>query len=518
MVKVPGFLRSRQEIDGAELQIAEARTAARLASIFGLPLESLGGSAQAEVPSAAEPPPAADQRREAEEPRQAEQEPPAEPPREQEQRPAAGHPREAQLAPHAEPPRAAERAVDDRPAFRPAGRGPARAAGIDLPAKLVGVMAKPDDPRGGDRPGPRREGEPRVTPGRGAVTRDRPIDDWRSRADAYILAKAFGTAPAPAAVRPAEPPVREEPRGARVAHPARPVSTEPAPPHDPVNLHPARPVSTEPAPPHDPVNGAKAPTRSKAGSRRTDPPARQEGARHGTRPVPVPVRRGALARATLSVSCPYCGRLLETPPAASRACPRCHQRIVVKHVDGRAVYLTADVVPVFESERRRAASYGRWTRERQRWLKLAAAAGAASQRAERLAAAPPSDEVVESARALYMTTVERLFRSAKADRRWEEASRLRREQAMTLFRLAGSPSTPPEALVELKRDAEIAELRGIAQIAREAQLVSADCCDICRADEGRIFRIAQELRTPRLPHQGCPTGLCRCRWVMPPRD
>jgi ketosteroid isomerase-like protein len=117
-----------------------------------------------------------------------------------------------------------------------------------------------------------------------------------------------------------------------------------------------------------------------------------------------------------------------------------------------------------------------------------------------------------------MTTVERLFRSAKADRRWEEASRLRREQAMALFRLAGSPSTPPEALVELKRDAEVAELRGIARIAREARLVSADCCDICRADDGRIFRIALELRAPRLPHQGCPTGLCRCRWALPPRD
>ena len=190
----------------------------------------------------------------------------------------------------------------------------------------------------------------------------------------------------------------------------------------------------------------------------------------------------------------------------------------MRHVDGRAVYLTADAVPVFESERRRAASSGRWIRERQRWLKLAAGAGTTSQRAERLAAAPPSDEIVESARALYMTTVERLFRSAKVDRRWEEASRLRREQAMALFRLAGSPSTPPGALVELMRDAEVAELRGLAQITREARLVSADCCGICRADDGLIVSIAQELRAPRLPHQRCPTGLCRCRWALPPRD
>jgi ketosteroid isomerase-like protein len=500
MVKVPRFLRPRLEIDPAELELVQARTVARLASIFGVPLESLDGAAEPEAPP------------EAEQPQEPQQAPHAELAPHAQQPRAAEQPREAGQAAHAEHPLVAERALDDGPAVRPVGRGPAPAPRIELPSKLVGVMQKPDEPRGDDRPGPRRDEEPRVTPGSGPVTRGRPSDDWRSRADAYILAKAFGTAPAPTPVRPAEPPVREEPRGARVAQPV-----EPAPLHDPVDLHPARSVRAEPAPLHDPVAGANAPTRVQAGSRRTELPAHHEDARRGTRPERVPVGRGAPAPATLSVSCPYCGRLLETPPAASRACPRCHQRIVVKHADGRAVYLATDAVPIFESERRRAASYGRWTRERQRWLKLAAAAGAARERAEWLAAAPPSDEVVESARALYMTTLERLFRSAKADRRWEEASRLRREQTMTLFRLAGSPSPPPEALVELKRDAEVAALRGIAQIAREAQLVSADCCDICRADDGRISRIAQEVRAPRLPHQGCPTGLCRCRWALPPR-
>jgi len=56
MVKVPGFLRPRQEIDPAELELAQARTAARLASIFGLPLESLGGLPQVDVPCEAEVP------------------------------------------------------------------------------------------------------------------------------------------------------------------------------------------------------------------------------------------------------------------------------------------------------------------------------------------------------------------------------------------------------------------------------------------------------------------------------
>ena len=142
--------------------------------------------------------------------------------------------------------------------------------------------------------------------------------------------------------------------------PARAMGTEPAARHDPVDLHP--PVTgSKPAPLRPPVTGSNRPTRSKANSSRTEPPPRQDGAPSETRPLPVPGRRArpstiAPAPAAISVSCPYCARLLEPPPASSRACPRCRMRIVVKHLDGRAVYLAADVVPVFESERRRAAS------------------------------------------------------------------------------------------------------------------------------------------------------------------
>ena len=507
MVKVPGFLRPRQAIDQAEVELAQARTAGRLASMFGLSLESPGGLPQMEVPFEAERP------RDAERPVNAEQ-------------PVEAGPRGGEKPGVAQQAREVEQPFAPGPPVRSRVRAPTPAVGSELPANLVGVMAKPDK-RGGHHLEPHRESQPRVMAARGPVSTDGQADDWRSRADAYILAVAFGTAPAAVRVRPADAPdapAREEAGLAVVAQAPEPF--QPIPPTigaGPVDLRRVRPMGAERVAPNGPVSGADPPTRSKAVLRRTEPGPLQERPLREARPLPVRGRRArasttAPAPAPPSVSCPYCARLLEPPPASSRTCPRCRQRIVVKHVDGRAVYLTADAVPIFESERRRVASSGRWTRERQRWLKLAAAAGATSQRAEWLAAAPPSDEVVESARALYMTTVERLFRSAKADRRWEEASRLRREQAMTLFRLAGSPSTPPQALVELKRDAEVAELRSIAQIVREARLVSADCCDICRADDGLIFRIAQELQAPRLPHQRCPTGLCRCRWALPPRD
>ena len=191
---------------------------------------------------------------------------------------------------------------------------------------------------------------------------------------------------------------------------------------------------------------------------------------------------------------------------------------MVKRVEGRVIYLTEASVAVFEAERRRMTNAGRWTRERDRWLKVAATVGAPSQRITRLAAAPISAEVVASAEALYTTTVEHAFRAARRDRRWEDASRIRRDHAQVLFRFAGSPIPPPEAIVKLHREGATAQLRGIEEMTRQAELVSAGCCDVCKADGGQTFKISLELRTPRLPHEGCSKGLCRCDWYLPVRD
>jgi hypothetical protein len=249
-----------------------------------------------------------------------------------------------------------------------------------------------------------------------------------------------------------------------------------------------------------------------------------EEPRTGVRAKRTPVRVGPKARRAVPVprpvgaSCPYCAVLLQPPPEASRRCPRCRQRIVVKHVDRRAVYLTEAAVSVFDAERWRNANSARWTRERQRWLKLAAAAGASARRAARLDAAPLSEEVVTASQALYVTTVERSYRSARHARRWGDASRIMRDHALALFRIAGSPIPPPEAVVQLHREGTSGALHDIGEVAREAELVGGTCCDACRADDGRVFRISQELRVPRLPHEGCPKGLCGCRWSIAVRD
>jgi hypothetical protein len=214
----------------------------------------------------------------------------------------------------------------------------------------------------------------------------------------------------------------------------------------------------------------------------------------------------------IAIACPNCGVTLDPPPAHSRRCPSCRHPIVVRHLDGRAIYLTESAVATFESERRRELDEVTWTRERQHWLHLARMSGAPADRRRRLAARPLTAASVAASRALYLGAAERAARAARRDKRWDELAQIRRRQAAELFAEAGGSVPPADELVALYREGVAATLRKIAELAREAELVGASCCPACRADNGRIFRITDELRTPRLPHAGCPRGLCACDW------
>jgi hypothetical protein len=218
------------------------------------------------------------------------------------------------------------------------------------------------------------------------------------------------------------------------------------------------------------------------------------------------------------VACPNCAALLQPPPASSRRCPRCRERIVVRRAAGRTVYLTEAALPIYEAERRRAIDHGRYVHPRDRWLRLATAAGAPDERVRQLASGVATEGSVAAARALYMKSVDHAFRTARREHRWESAERIRRDQARVLYRSAGRPQPPPDDIVALYREGVSIRLRGISEVAREAELTSASCCEACAADDGHTFRISGELREPRLPHPGCPDGLCRCRWALAARD
>ncbi len=220
-------------------------------------------------------------------------------------------------------------------------------------------------------------------------------------------------------------------------------------------------------------------------------------------PGPVPV---------IGVACPYCAVLLDPPPAQTRLCPRCRRRIVVRHSEGRAVYLTEASVEVFEALRKREIEEGSLSRERQRWLHLAQLAGVPAERRLRVETGPLTAANIRAARSLYMTAAERAVRTARRNKRWDDVARIRRRQAAALFEEAGGKPPPADDVIALHQEGVAATLRALEAISREAELVGASCCAACRADNGRIFRITDELRTPRLPHAGCPHGLCACDW------
>lgn len=218
------------------------------------------------------------------------------------------------------------------------------------------------------------------------------------------------------------------------------------------------------------------------------------------------------ARAT----CPYCATLLDPAPERGRLCPRCRRRIVVRRVDGRLVLMTEEALGVFESERDRETRESDRTGERRRWLALAKGVSAPANRIVRLAAAAPTEEVVAASKDLYLAAAERAVRTARRSKRWQEVARIRRDQAAALYRASGSPIPPPDEIVALHRAWSEAALRALTKFGAQAELVSAGCCAICGRDSGRAFRIAVELREQRLPHDGCPKGLCLCDWVAVP--
>lgn len=225
------------------------------------------------------------------------------------------------------------------------------------------------------------------------------------------------------------------------------------------------------------------------------------------RPALVPVMD-----APPTAACPYCAVALVPPPSRSRSCPHCRRPIAVRHLDGRLVLLAEDAVAIFDGLRQQEEDEARWTTERTHWLTQAGNVSADPARLARLSEAPISGDVVAESRALYLSAADAAVRKARSEKRWKVISRIRRTQAANLYAAAGRPVPPPDDVIEAQRDALLAELHGLQTTSKVAELASTGCCPVCRQDDGRSFMIAAELKTPRLPHDGCSKGLCACDW------
>jgi len=214
------------------------------------------------------------------------------------------------------------------------------------------------------------------------------------------------------------------------------------------------------------------------------------------------------------VPCPYCAALLDPPPPRTRRCPSCRQSVIVRRVEGAAVYLTESAAAVLEAERHREADVKIWTAERRHWVELALSVHAPVDLCRKIAAMPISDRAVEAARAVYRTASDQAVRDAREAGQWVRVSRIRQIEADELYLDAGSPLPPPADILAVYRESKAAVLHSLAAHSTVAELAAGTCCRACRADEGGLFKIAVELRKPRLPHEGCPRGLCGCDWFV----
>ena len=214
-------------------------------------------------------------------------------------------------------------------------------------------------------------------------------------------------------------------------------------------------------------------------------------------------------------ACPSCAVLLDPRPTASRRCRECRERIVVKRLEGGVLYLTAPAAAALEAAQRKAKETARLSRIRGRWLAQAASVGAPSASIERIVRVAATEDSVQAARALYLAAANRAFLAARREHRMADAATIRRTHALALLREQADPTVVPDDVLGLYRDAMIAELKAQREFGRDAELIAASCCDTCRDDNGLIARISDEVKVGRLPHTGCPKGICACRWAPP---
>ncbi len=214
------------------------------------------------------------------------------------------------------------------------------------------------------------------------------------------------------------------------------------------------------------------------------------------------------------VPCPYCATPLDPPPPRTRRCPSCRQQVIVRRADGLALYLTESSAAVMDAERRREADERVWTPARRRWLQLALSVHAPVDLCRQVAAMTVSDRAVEAARDVYRTAADQAVREARRGGQWVVVHRIRIAEAEALYADSGWPVPPPDDILALHREAKSAVLQSLAANSTVAELAGSDCCRICRSDDGMLCKISAELRKPRLPHAGCPKGLCGCDWFI----
>ncbi len=201
-------------------------------------------------------------------------------------------------------------------------------------------------------------------------------------------------------------------------------------------------------------------------------------------------------------ACPYCGTIIDPPPAKSRKCPACGEPIVVRtrRTDRAKLLLTATQGKEFDKQRKLEAQRNDGIRRSQNiGASIEDFERTEKELTEKWGFAPPRD--------VFWALAGKAALTAFQNRDYHQLSMVYWQQARLLYE-EGKPH------METAKEASKTYLQGYAERGFPLRVqVSAGCCPTCNRDEGRKFTIAEALEKLPIPHEACENdGWCTCTW------
>jgi len=227
-------------------------------------------------------------------------------------------------------------------------------------------------------------------------------------------------------------------------------------------------------------------------------------------------RMEAASAGPVPSACPHCGVVFDPPPKASRRCPECREKLVIRTdpITRVKLVLSPDGAEDFDRQKEASATKRR-IMKRISSLRLSGEdyeAAAADLREQFNVAEPlPGDVFWRLASNLHMVQE----RSGE----WSDAARTFSEMAKYLRDEGRDPTICLEQkFINVLRDHAEATAPGSASIAIPFVDIAAHSgCEVCGADDGRRLSIADAQEQMPLPHDNCPEGYCGCvYWTVRP--
>jgi hypothetical protein len=222
-------------------------------------------------------------------------------------------------------------------------------------------------------------------------------------------------------------------------------------------------------------------------------------------------RMEAAVAEPLPTACPHCGVVLDPPPKASRLCPHCREKLVVRTdpVTKEKLVLTPAGADDFD-RKKKAAGVKKKIIGRLGGLGF----GEADYERGRTELRDQFSGVEPGPGDVFWRLANELVMSQEATQQWLDAARTRGEMAQHLHDEGRNPTTVLRQRFEneLRWHAEVTA-PGSTSTALPFLDISAHLnCEPCSRDDGRRLGVAEAQQTMPLPHADCADVYCRCAY------